>query len=88
MHTVNAPAVTFVNMVDSGIKQRGFGQCRKSMLELIAVSVGLSNAEMLIPILCDPYQVFFGGLGKPIIRHVSIGGVVWLLAISHLQCDH
>lgn len=77
-----------MNVVNSGIKERSFGQHIKSMFELVAVPVGLNNAEMLISILCDRYQVFFCGFGKPIIRHVSIGGVVWLLAISHLQCDH
>ncbi len=61
-------------------------QYRKSLFELVTVSVGLHNPEMFIAVLCDADQVIFGTLRKPILTHVSPCGVAARPPISRRRC--
>ena len=75
-------------MVYGRVKQGLLGQQLKSLLELIAIAVGLINTEMLIAEERYADQVMFGGFGKPILTHAVLCAVVWRLPIFRQRCDH
>ncbi len=55
-----ASAVSFTDMINGLIEVGIFGEGSKSLFQLVAISVRLSDPEMLIPIVGDSQQIFFG----------------------------